>query len=80
MAQILNTLQKEIANKYQVFDPNNPVHVESYYNLRYNGKQLDVRFSLEEPFYDVISMMQFKMAEEWVKKFGSVKHDFVVRP
>lgn len=65
MAQILNTLNKEILNKYQKFDPDNKEHVIAYKMLRYDGRQHPkYRFHLEEPFLDVLTMMMYRLAEK----------------
>lgn len=67
MAQVLNTLQKEIAGKYQHFDPANVKHLEAYRMLRYEGRQhADLRFFVEDPYLDVVSMMQAKISEAFL--------------
>lgn len=68
MSQVLNTLRKEIEGKYQKFDPNNNQHLTAYYMLRYEGKQApNIRFFLEDPYQDVVTMMQSKIAYEFIK-------------
>lgn len=68
MTQVLSILQKEISSKYVIFDPNDPRHLEAYYSLRFKGRQdPNLRFFLEEPFLDVVSMMQHKIATAFLK-------------
>jgi|GEM_PF-5719688 len=69
MGQILNILQQNHLSKYCVFDPNDKDHLAAYQSLREHGRQLpDMRFFLEEPFLDVVSMMQYKICRAFIER------------
>jgi len=61
-AQVLNTFSKSIT--YQVFDPNNREHMVAFTCLVFNGRQHPtLRFQLELPHLDIMSMMLKKVAQ-----------------
>lgn len=78
MSQVMNILQREFASKYVAFDPKDTKHLEAYYSLRYKGKQdKELRFYLEEPFLDCVSMMQHKITQEHLKnEFGDRNYSY----
>ena len=78
MSQIMNVLQRKFASRYVSFDPTNKDHLEAYYTLRYKGRQdKELRFFLEDPFLDCVSMMQHKITQEHLKnEFGSRDFSF----
>jgi len=56
---ILQTVQRE----YIVFDPTNDQHRQAFYMLHETGKQDEkLRFILQEPYANVLSMMADKIA------------------
>ena len=57
-----------INNKEHVtFDPKLQEHLRAYYTLHYRGRQSNLRFRLEKPFKDVLSMMHHKIAQQHIK-------------
>lgn len=69
MAQVLNVLMKEQQNKYQHFNPKNKDHLRAYKSLRFDGKQLpEYRFFIEDPYVDVVSMMQAKICDTYISE------------
>lgn len=66
-SQVLNTFEKNIT--YIPFDVDNEEHLIAYVMLNYHGRQHPtLRFQLEEPFTNVVHMMQTKIVERVCRK------------
>ncbi len=65
---MLEQLAKQYESKLKTFDPTDVVDLKHYYKLRYEGKQGDRRYILEQPFPDVVIMMMHKIAERYIKE------------
>lgn len=63
---MLEQLAKQYESKLKTFDPNDRTDLLHYMSLRYDGKQLERRYILEQPFPDVIAMMQHKIAQTFL--------------
>lgn len=50
--------------EYVTFDPKIAEHLQAYYSLHYRGRQTNLRFRLEKPFTNIVSMMQHKICQE----------------
>lgn len=48
------------------FDPRSPAHLRAYHTLKFKGRQTSLRFNIQRPFPDVMSMMQHKIAQEYL--------------
>ncbi len=59
---MLSQMAKHLEDNLRTFDPADIVDLRHYYSLRYQGRQLERRYVLEQPFPDVISMMHHKIA------------------
>lgn len=71
---MLETIETQ---NYVIFDPKVQSHMQAYYSIHYRGKQTELRFKLERPFKDVISMMHHKIAQEFLKQsFAGPQLDF----
>ena len=50
------------------FEPSNTDHLLAYYSLKYKGKQSAMRFKTHPGFQDVLSTMQFKISQAYLKQ------------
>ena len=70
MSHVLNEFKQQSDAKYVTFDPTNASHLLAYSEIRYSGRQLNkYRFFLEHPYKDVVSMMQNRIVDQYLKNF-----------
>ena len=67
MTSILKSLKEKNESKFVEFDAKNAEHMVAFVALRYSGRQLpSLRFFLEHPYKDVVTMMQNKIVEAYL--------------
>jgi hypothetical protein len=49
------------------FDPKSRVHLSAYTQMRKMGRQTTIRFHLEKDFDNVVSMMNYKIIEQYLR-------------
>ncbi len=66
MAGYISSLIERLVREKVEFDPYNKEHIQAYDSLRNDGRQTRLRFVLQYPFLDVVTMMEYKLAQRVV--------------